>query len=54
VAARHGVPAARIGSVGEVAGRFRVKTAGVVEIDLPVEELAADYYSAIPELMKGE
>jgi phosphoribosylformylglycinamidine synthase len=54
VAARHGVPAARIGSVGEVAGRFRVKTAGVVEINLPVEELAADYYSAIPELMKGE
>jgi len=59
VAARHGVPAARIGTVGEEGGDFRIRLtgassgAGAVGIDLPIAELAARYYGAIPELMGG-
>lgn len=59
VAARHGVPAARIGTVGEEGGAFRIRLtgaaagAGVVGIDLPIAELAERYYGAIPALMEG-
>jgi phosphoribosylformylglycinamidine synthase len=51
IAARHGVPATRIGSVGAQNGSFRIETAGPVGIEAPVTELAEVYYGAIPALM---
>ena len=51
VAERHGVPAARIGTVGEAGGRFEVRTAGGSGIDAAVGELAEAYYQAIPRIM---
>src|SRR5690606_22392518 len=49
---RHGVPAARIGTVGEVGGRFRV-AAGGGRVDAPEAELAEIYERAIPRRMEG-
>jgi phosphoribosylformylglycinamidine synthase len=51
VAERHGVPAARIGVVGDRDGSFRIGTSGAVGIEAPVAELAEVYYGAIPGLM---
>ncbi|HYJ78673.1 MAG TPA: AIR synthase related protein, partial [Longimicrobiaceae bacterium] len=48
----HGVPARRVGTVGEPGGRFRVETRDAA-IDAPVEELAEVYYGAIPRRMDG-
>ena len=52
LAAEHGVPLARIGTVGAPGGRFRVATRGA-GIDAGVEELVAIYESAIPRRMDG-
>jgi phosphoribosylformylglycinamidine synthase len=51
VAARHGVPATRIGTVGVPGGRFRIGTAKGVDIEVAVLDLAAAYFGAIPALM---
>jgi phosphoribosylformylglycinamidine synthase subunit PurL len=51
-AARADVPAAVIGRVGEPGGAFRLRTAGVAAIDLPVVSLHEIYYTAIPRLME--
>ena len=50
LAERHGVPAAQIGNVGEVNGRFKLTGAGV-SIDTGVAELSEIWRSAIPRLM---
>src|SRR5690606_22068991 len=47
-----GVPAARIGTVGEVGGQFRIRT-GNGGIDAPIQELALIYERAIPRRMEG-
>jgi phosphoribosylformylglycinamidine synthase len=52
VMAEHGVPAARIGTVGAPGGRFRVATRGGV-LDAPVAELVRIYEAAIPRRMDG-
>ncbi|HLL83869.1 MAG TPA: hypothetical protein VK420_14490, partial [Longimicrobium sp.] len=52
VMAEHGVPVARIGTVGAPGGRFRVATRGGV-LDAPVGELVRIYESAIPRRMDG-
>ncbi|HEY8483866.1 MAG TPA: phosphoribosylformylglycinamidine synthase subunit PurL [Longimicrobiales bacterium] len=52
VARRHGVPARRIGRVGEVGGRFVVRTASGATIDAAASELAEVYYTAIPRFME--
>ncbi|HEX8673624.1 MAG TPA: AIR synthase-related protein, partial [Longimicrobium sp.] len=50
--AEHGVPAARIGTVGAPGGQFRITTrAGV--LDATVTELVDVYESAIPRRMDG-
>jgi phosphoribosylformylglycinamidine synthase subunit PurL len=51
-AASASVPAAVIGRVGEHDGTFRLRTAGVAAIDLPVASLHEIYYTAIPRLME--
>jgi phosphoribosylformylglycinamidine synthase subunit PurL len=51
-AASASVPAAVIGRVGEPDGTFRLRTAGVAAIDLPVASLHEIYYTAIPRLME--
>ncbi len=51
VAARHGVPGRRIGTVGQVHGRFAVATAAGPEIDVPIARVAEAYYGAIPGIM---
>jgi phosphoribosylformylglycinamidine synthase subunit PurL len=51
-AASADVPAAVIGRVGEHDGTFRLRTAGVAAIDLPVASLHEIYYTAIPRLME--
>ena len=45
-----GVPARRIGTVGEVGGRYRVVTRDVT-IDVPAAEIGRTYYDAIPRRM---
>jgi phosphoribosylformylglycinamidine synthase subunit PurL len=52
IARRHGVPAARIGTVGEPDGRFRIATRGGLRLDLPAPALARAYHDAIPALME--
>ena len=52
VAADHGVPAQRIGTVGAPFGTFVVRTRGGT-IDAPASELAALYENAIPRRMEG-
>lgn len=55
-AARHGVPAARIGTVGEEGGDFRIRLTGrgaEIGIEVPASELAEQYFGAIPALMEG-
>ncbi|MGH7477559.1 MAG: AIR synthase-related protein, partial [Longimicrobiales bacterium] len=58
VARENDVPAARIGTVGTVEGRFRIAVAGAgVEasaIDLPVGDVAIEYHEALPRIMEGE
>jgi phosphoribosylformylglycinamidine synthase subunit PurL len=49
---RAGVPAARIGVVGEVDGPFRIATRDGV-IEAPIAELAEIYFDAIPRRMDG-
>jgi phosphoribosylformylglycinamidine synthase len=49
----HGVPLARIGTVGERDGRFRL-AAGPRSVDLPVAELARTYEEALPRRMRSE
>lgn len=49
-AERHGVPATRIGSVGEPRGTFRIRTPDA-EIRAPAAELAEHYHTAIPRIM---
>jgi phosphoribosylformylglycinamidine synthase len=48
----HGVPVARIGTVGTRGGRFRIATAQAT-IDAPITELARVYESALPRRMDG-
>jgi phosphoribosylformylglycinamidine synthase subunit PurL len=50
IAERHGVPVARIGSVGAVDGVFRIEAAEA-RIEAPAAELAGIYYQAIPRRM---
>jgi phosphoribosylformylglycinamidine synthase len=52
IAAEHGVPATRIGTVGAAGGRIRIATRGGT-VDAAVAELAAVYESAIPRRMEG-
>ncbi|HLU24885.1 MAG TPA: phosphoribosylformylglycinamidine synthase subunit PurL [Longimicrobiales bacterium] len=47
---RHGVPAARIGTVGEPGGTFTIRTPEA-EIRAPIAELAEIYHTAIPRIM---
>ena len=51
IAARHGVPATQIGSVGDVNGRFVLSGAGVT-IDVEIEKLSEVYREAIPRMME--
>ncbi len=53
VAERHGVPARRIGTVGEVDGTFSIATAAGPGIELPAARVAEAYYAAIPGVMDG-
>jgi phosphoribosylformylglycinamidine synthase len=53
LAQRHGVPAAQIGTVGEVNGRFTLSGSGGVAVDVDVDELSQIWRSAIPRLMEG-
>ncbi len=50
-ARRHGVPAARIGSVGEPDGRFVVRSRSAAAIDAAVGELHEVWSTAIPRMM---
>jgi phosphoribosylformylglycinamidine synthase subunit PurL len=50
IAARHGVPAAEIGTVGGAAGTLAVTT-GDRQFEAPVSGLAAAYHGAIPAMM---
>ncbi|MBI4544610.1 MAG: phosphoribosylformylglycinamidine synthase subunit PurL [Gemmatimonadetes bacterium] len=50
-AAEFGVPAAALGHVGEVGGRFVIRTP-TARLDLPAAELAEAYHQAIPRLME--
>ncbi|HEX6937805.1 MAG TPA: phosphoribosylformylglycinamidine synthase subunit PurL [Longimicrobiales bacterium] len=52
VAAKHGVPAKRIGTVGAAGGRFLVATVAGPKIDLPIARVADAYYGAIPRIME--
>jgi len=51
VAKEQGVPVRAIGRVGEPGGPFRVRTGNGAAIDIGVEELAREYYEAIPRVM---
>src|SRR5690606_13222435 len=51
VAGRHGVPAARIGTVGAVDGPFVVRGRDT-RIEAPAAELADAYHNAIPRIME--
>ncbi|HEY8468892.1 MAG TPA: phosphoribosylformylglycinamidine synthase subunit PurL [Longimicrobiales bacterium] len=51
VAERHGVPAARIGTVGDVYGSFVVRGPDT-RIEAPAAELADVYHNAIPRIME--
>ncbi|MGH7446238.1 MAG: hypothetical protein ACRELT_01670, partial [Longimicrobiales bacterium] len=51
-AARMGVPAAVIGTVGAPAGEFDLRTQSAAPIALPVASLHEVYSSAIPRLME--
>jgi phosphoribosylformylglycinamidine synthase II len=53
VAATHGVPAARIGTVGDVGGRFRMRAGTGPAIDSAVADLAHIYYTALPRFMES-
>lgn len=52
IAGRHGVPVARIGTVGPEGGRFRI-TAPRGVLDAPIGEMADTFYGAIPRRMEG-
>jgi len=52
IAGEHGVPAARIGTVGGADGRFVVRTPGAT-IDVAVGRLAGAYHHAIDRIMEG-
>ncbi len=52
-AAEHGVPAQRIGTVGERGGDVVIRTGGGVELRVPVAELAQTYRGAIPGIMEA-
>jgi phosphoribosylformylglycinamidine synthase II len=52
LAAEHGVPAARIGTVGAGAGELVVEAAGL-SVRAPVEALRAAYRGAIPRIMEA-
>ncbi|HEY0972400.1 MAG TPA: phosphoribosylformylglycinamidine synthase subunit PurL [Gemmatimonadales bacterium] len=50
IAARHGVPARRVGTVGE-SGQPLSFTVGERVIDAPLDRIAAAYHDAIPDIM---
>ncbi|HET9983582.1 MAG TPA: phosphoribosylformylglycinamidine synthase subunit PurL [Longimicrobiales bacterium] len=52
VADRNGVPARRIGTVGEQDGRFVVRTRTAPAIDVPAADLAEVWATAIPRMME--
>jgi phosphoribosylformylglycinamidine synthase subunit PurL len=52
IAGEHGVPATRIGTVGEAGGRFVLRATGAT-IDVPVGRLADAYHHAIDRIMEG-
>ncbi len=54
VAAEHGVPAERIGTVGEAEGSFRVRVDGRLSVELSATRLSEAYHSAIPGIMDGD
>ena len=53
VAGEHGVPAARIGTVGPEAGDVVIRTRGGGEIRVAATELATTYRDAIPGIMEA-
>ena len=54
VAEQHGVPARRIGTIGDRDGIFRIAlTASGRSVEVPVSELAERYESAIPRVMEA-
>jgi phosphoribosylformylglycinamidine synthase subunit PurL len=50
IAREHGVPAAHLGHVGEIGGRFRICANDRI-LDAAISELASVYYTAIPRRM---
>lgn len=50
IAARHGVPARRIGTVRAASGRLQITTPSR-QVDVVLDELARAYHGAIPRLM---
>jgi phosphoribosylformylglycinamidine synthase len=50
IAERHGVPARRIGTVGEPGGRIRISVKNA-SVDAEVDRVASAYYGAIPSIM---
>jgi phosphoribosylformylglycinamidine synthase subunit PurL len=52
IAARHGVPSAIIGTVGEPHGTFRIETRRG-SIESPIRELSNIYYTAIPRRLEN-
>jgi phosphoribosylformylglycinamidine synthase len=53
LAAEHGVPLRRLGTVGDPGGRFRLEVPGRT-VDLPAERPAAVYEDALPRRMEAE
>jgi len=53
LAARHGVPLARVGRVGDVDGPFRVRGGGVA-VDVAIDRLREVYESALPRRMSEQ
>ncbi len=51
IAFGHGTPAARIGTVGDVGGPFRVAVGGRTVVDADAREIADVYHRAIPSIM---
>jgi phosphoribosylformylglycinamidine synthase len=51
IARRHGVPAARIGTVRVAGGLLKVKV-GERLLDIRVSQLAEDFHEAIPRIMQ--
>jgi phosphoribosylformylglycinamidine synthase len=49
----HGVPLARVGTVGEAGGTYRLQ-AGPRRLEVPVDELARTYEEALPRRMRAE